>query len=65
MLKKINEFNREELIAHMRASGEIHRADRESKAWKHAFKLFEETQGVKVDIDCSSCWSKVKSWIGK
>ncbi len=63
MLKKISDMTRDELIAHMKASGEIHRANKESKAWARAFKLFQENQGTVVDMDCSKCWSKVTQWI--
>lgn len=63
MLKKISEMSKQELIAHMKASGEWHRADRESKAWARAFKLYQENQGVVVDMECSKCWSKVTDWM--
>lgn len=64
MLKKIGDFDKEELIAHMKASGEIHRPSKESKAWVRAFELYRQSQGGYVDMDCSSCWAKVKTWVG-
>lgn len=63
MSKKISEFNKEELVAHLKASGEIHRGEKESKAWIRAFELYRQQQGGYADIDCSTCWSKVKEWI--
>jgi len=52
-----------ELVAHMQASGEIHRSDKDSKAWKRAFELYRQEQGAHADMDCSRCWQKVGEWI--
>lgn len=63
MSKKISEFDKSELIAHLKASGEIHRPSKESKAWGRAFDLYRQTTGGYADIDCSTCWKKVVQWV--
>lgn len=63
-MKKISEFTKEELIVHMKASGEYNRSDRESRAWARAFELYNQSQGA-VDMDCSKCWDRVKEWLKK
>lgn len=63
MGKKISEMDRVELCAYLKSTGQIRKGDSENKAWQHAFKLFKESQGMAVDIDCSSCWRRVIEWL--
>lgn len=62
--KRVTEMNREELLAHMAASHEINNiGNDESESWKAAFKLFTAHGGGPVDMNCSSCWTKVRDWM--
>lgn len=62
-MAKVSDFNKQELIDHMRASREIHRPDTESKAWERAFKLYKEETKQPADMDCSGCWKRVREWL--
>jgi hypothetical protein len=62
-MSKVSDLDREGLRDYMKNNGEIHRGNEDSESWKHAFKLYEKAQGVKVGMDCSRCWQKVSEWI--
>lgn len=52
-----------QLREYMRSSGELNKPNADSVAWKHAFKLYKQAQGVRVEMDCSGCWRRVTAWI--
>jgi hypothetical protein len=61
----IDHFNKHELLTHMKGNGTIHRQDRDTYEWKHAFKLAKRAGFENWDMDCSKCWAKVKEWLMK
>lgn len=62
-MSKISELDKQGLQDYMKSNGEIHRPSDESAAWKRAFRLYEISQGIKLDMDCSRCWKRVSEWI--
>jgi hypothetical protein len=58
-------MSREQLRDYMKASREIHRYDKHSTSWKHAFKLAKLSGLESMDMECTSCISKVKEWLEK
>lgn len=62
---KISEMSREELIAHMRGNGSIHRPDRDSNEWKRAFALARLSGYENLEMDCTKCIDKVKQFLEK
>ena len=62
---KISEMTKPELVAYMKASHEMVRYDRNSAAWKHAFKLARLSGYENLEMDCQSCVNKVVEWLKK
>jgi hypothetical protein len=60
----IQSLDKGQLFAKMMESGAFHRMGN-TPLWKHAFKLYIQSTGDKVDLGCSRCYTKVKEWLQK
>lgn len=62
---KISEMAKPDLVQYMKASGEIHRINTESEAWRRAFYLCKNNGNEHLTKDCKKCWAKVDEWLRK
>ncbi len=62
---KITDFDKPQLLEFMKSNGEIHRFNRESIAWKHAFRLAKTNGMENYEMDCAKCVEKVTEWLKK
>lgn len=58
----VSDMDKNQLVAHMKASREINQFDEESESWKRAFKLYKQT-GNPADMECTKCRMMVREWL--
>ena len=59
---KITELSKEELLAYMKSTREIHHFNYDLPSWKRAVQLYRET-GNKFQEDCSGCVRRLAEWL--
>lgn len=65
LFMKITDLDKQQLLELMKSNGDIHRFNRDSYTWKHAFKLARLNGMEHLEMDCHKCIDKVKEWLIK
>jgi len=62
MSKRITDMTKDELLAYMKASREIHQFNFDLPSWRRAAQLYQEA-GQKFQEDCSGCVRRLAEWL--